>query len=125
TAAEMRVPGVAVDNICVDTRRVEIRATTDRAKNRIQVFGRTEARHIDAKTFNLQMRLVYFLIPKTAYLDIHDLCQFTAQVIDVNTRAPINIWGVLIGQKEGFHSGIKDGRESEGKCRGAEKQGAP
>ena len=63
------------------------------------------------------MWLVDFLISKTAYLDIHDLCQFTAQVIDVNTCAPINVWGVLVRQKEGFHSGIKDRRRSEGKIR--------
>src|ERR1700732_4836779 len=120
-AAEMRIPGVAMDNVCVDPRRVKGRATTDRTKNRIQIFGRTEARRIDAKSFDLQMRQVDFLIPKTAYLDIHDLCQFTAQVIDVNTCAPINVWGVLVRQKEGFHCGIKDRRRSEGKFRRAEK----
>jgi hypothetical protein len=54
------------------------------------------------------MWLMDFLIPKTAYLDIHDLSQFTTQVIDVNTCTPINVWGVLVRQKEGFHSSIKD-----------------
>ena len=31
--AEMGVPGVAMDDIRVDTRRVKVRATTDRAKH--------------------------------------------------------------------------------------------
>ena len=61
------------------------------------------------------MRLVDFLIPKTAHLDIHDLCQFTTQVIDVNTCTPINVRGVLVRQKECFHSGSKDRRRAEGK----------
>jgi hypothetical protein len=51
---------------------------------------------------------VDFLISETAYLDIHYLCQLTTQVIDVNTCAPINIRGIFIRQKEGFHAGIKD-----------------
>jgi hypothetical protein len=51
---------------------------------------------------------VDFLISKTAYLDIHYLCQFTTQVIDVNTCTPINVRGILVRQKEGFHAGIKD-----------------
>ena len=113
--AEMRVPCVAMDDIRVHTHGVEIRATTDRSKHRIQILGTTKNRGIDSKSSDSQVWLVDFLIPKTAYLDIHYLCQFATQVIDMNTCAPINARRVLIRQKESFHSGIKDSRRSEGK----------
>jgi len=113
--SEMRVPCVAMDDVRIHTRGVEVCATTDGAKHRIQILGRTESRRIDAKSSNSQMRLVDFLMAKTAHLDVHYLCQFTTQVIDMNTCAPINVWGVLVRQKEGFHSGIKDRRRPEGK----------
>jgi hypothetical protein len=63
------------------------------------------------------MGLVNFLIPKTADLDIHYLCQFTTEIVDVNTRAPINVRGVLVRQKEDFHPGIKDRTRREGKLK--------
>ena len=97
-----------MDDICVHTHRVEVRATTDRSKHRIEILGATENRGIDPESSYSQMWLVDFLFAKTAYLDIHYLCQLTTQVIDVNTCAPINIRGIFIRQKEGFHAGIKD-----------------
>ena len=104
-----------MDDICVHTHRIEVRATTDRSKHRIEILGATENRGIDPESSYSQMWLVDFLFAKTAYLDIHYFCQFATQVINVNTGAPINIRGIFIRQKEDFHGGIKDGRRPEGK----------
>src|ERR1700757_3155399 len=97
-----------MNDVCIDPRRIEVCAPADRTKNRVQIFGGMERRRFDAEPFYGQMWLMEFLIPKTAHFDIHDLSQLTTQVVDVNTCAPINIWGVLVRQKEGFHSSIKD-----------------
>ena len=87
---------MAMDDICIHSYRVEVRATTDRTKYGIEILRTMENRRIDPESSDSQMWLVDFLIPKTAYLDIHYLCQFTTQVIDVNTCAPINVRGILV-----------------------------
>ena len=104
--AEMRVPGVAMDDVRVYSRRVEVRTTTDRSEYRIQILGR--AKRCRRRTRILLPSNVAVLRPdpQTAYFDVHYLRQFTAQVIDVDSCAPINVWGVLVRQKEGFHTGI-------------------
>ena len=104
--AEMRVPGVAMDNVRVYSRSVEVRTTTDRSEYRIQILGRAKRCRVDSETLHLQMWLFHVLVTETAYFDVHYLCQFAAQIIDVDSCAPINVRGVFVRQKEGFHTGI-------------------
>ena len=48
--AEMGVPGVAMNDICVDADRVEVRTTTDCAKHGIQILGTTKSRRVNAES---------------------------------------------------------------------------
>src|SRR5206468_9921239 len=102
----MSVPGVAMDHVCIHPHRIEVCATADRAEYRIKVLRTMENRGIHTKTAHCKIFLVDFLIPETSHLDLHYLCQFTTQIITVNTGAPINVRGVFVRQKEGLHSGI-------------------
>jgi hypothetical protein len=74
---------------------------------------------VESEPLDPQMRTVDVLRSKTAYLDIDDLSELTAQVVHVNTCAPINVWGVLVRQKQGLHRSIKKRSAAEGKPGGS------
>src|SRR5271165_1260324 len=105
--AEMGVPGVAMNDVGIHTERVEVSTTPNRSENGVQILRTTENGRIDTKSSDIQMRLINFLVSKAAYLDIHNLCQSAAQVIDVNTCTPIDTGGILVRQKECFHTGSR------------------
>src|SRR5271166_3220348 len=109
----MGVPGVAVNDVGVHTGRVEVRAAANGSEHGVEVLWTTEICRINTESADSQIRLVNFLISEAAYLDIHYLCQFAAQVIDVNTCTPIDIGGILVRQKECFHTGSKESRTQE------------
>src|SRR5580693_3175995 len=111
--AEMGVPGVAVNDICIHTNCIEVCTAPDCSKYGVQILRTTKDRGINTESPDGQIRLVNFLVSKAADLDIYNLCQFAAQVIDVNTCTPIDIGGILVRQKECFHMGSKDSRRQE------------
>src|SRR5271166_6851180 len=106
--AEMGVPGVAMNDVCIHTERVEVSTTPNRSEHGVQILRTTENGRIDTKSSDIQMRLINFLVSKAADLDIHNLCQSAAQVIDVNTCTPVDIGGILVRQKECFHPASKN-----------------
>src|SRR5208282_994710 len=111
--AEMGVPGVAMNDVCIYTKCVEVSTTPNRSKHGVQILRTAEDCRINTESLDSQMRVVNFLISKAAYLDIHNLCQSAAQVIDVNTCTPVDIGGILVRQKECFHPASKNSRIQE------------
>src|SRR5271165_2713757 len=111
--AEMGVPSVAMNDVRIHTDCVEVSTTPNRSEHGVQILRTTENCRIDTESSDSQMRLVNFLVSKAAYLDIHNLCQPAAQVIDVNTCTPIDIGGILVRQKECFHPASKNSRIQE------------
>src|SRR5208337_3987162 len=105
--AEMGVPSVAMNDVRIHTDCVEVSTTPNRSEHGVQILRTTENCRIDTESSDSQMWLVNFLVSKAAYLDIHNLCQSAAQVIDVNTCTPIDIGGILVRQKECFHTGSR------------------
>src|SRR5271165_5115763 len=105
--AEMGVPSVAMNDVRIHTDGVKVSTTPNRSENGVQILRTTENCGINTESSDSQIRVVNFLISKAAYLDIHNLCQSAAQVIDVNHFPPIDIGGILVRQKECFHTGSR------------------
>ena len=69
--AKVAVPGVAMHNRGIDAGGVKIRATTNRAKNRLQRFRTRKFTRVQLKAGDLEISLLRILIAKTADLDRH------------------------------------------------------
>src|SRR5205809_2619552 len=101
----MAVPGMAMHEVGVDVRRVEIRAATDRAEDRAQWFGTGESVHVQLEPAHGQIPFLPFLLAETAHFDRHQFRQLARQIIDVHPCATINMGRIFIREEERLHFG--------------------
>ncbi len=72
-SAEMAVPSVAMHDIGIDGRGIEIGAATHRAENRLQRFRTSKFARIERETGDLEPSLFEALIAETTNIDIDRL----------------------------------------------------
>jgi hypothetical protein len=85
-----------MDNIGINPRRIEISASPHRAEDRYEILWAAEARRIQSKPADLKMWFIQFLIAERSDIHIHDLCQFTTEVLDVHTGSSVGRRRILI-----------------------------
>jgi hypothetical protein len=108
-AAEMGIPGVEVDDVRIDSVRVEIEAALKGTKDGMERFRRGVGRGIDAESGHRRIRAGLELVAETAYLHLAEFRQFAGEVLHVDPRAPVNMGRILVREKKGLH---RSGQES-------------
>jgi hypothetical protein len=101
--AEMAVPSVAMDDIGIDVRRVEIGAAPHRTESRFQRFGAGETTRVEFEAGDFEITFLNTLIAKTTDFDRHGLRQLARQIADVNARAAINVRRIFVCEKKDLH----------------------
>ena len=83
---------------------VKIGATTHRAKNRLQRFRTAKFTRIQFKAGDLEISLLRILIAETADLDRHRFRQLARQIINMHSRAAIDVRRIFVGEEKNFHA---------------------
>lgn len=100
--AQMCVPRVAMNNVGIDQRAVEISASTHRAKHGPQRFRTRKLLGIDLKTSDNQVPLLYLLIAETAHFNRHQGRKFPREIFDMNTCASVGVRRIFVGKEKSF-----------------------
>jgi NCAIR mutase (PurE)-related protein len=99
----MGVPGVAVDQVSVNIDGIEIKAALDRTKNGLQGFGGGVMVLMQREALDGKNSVRAMLVAETTDIDVAEFCQFTAQVIHMDTGTAVDRGRVLIGQDLDLH----------------------
>ena len=102
-AAQMRVPGMNMDNAGVDRVRIEIKTALNGVEDNPEFFrrlGRTGRRVVSRHGERFRSQ---FLTAKTADVDVAKPRKFTAKVINMNPRPSVNMRRIFIRQEHDFH----------------------
>ena len=102
-AAEVRVPGVAVDDVSVDRVGHEGEIAVEGAEEGAQRLGRGIQPESGRIAPYLQRRPGLILLAERPDVDVDEPGQLTYQVLDVNAGAAVDVRRVLVGQDEGLH----------------------
>jgi len=116
-AAQVGVPRVAVDQIGGDPRPVKINATARGPEWTLKRLGTLHRRCPSTESPHGKIAQIFFLLPEATDLDLHQLGQLTAQVVDMNTGTSVDVGWVFVGEKKGFHEMESEvfGRNQESK----------
>ena len=99
----MAVPSVTVHEIGIDVGCVEIVTSLHRAKDRAQRLRASEIARVNFVAGDLEIAFFKALIAKATNLHRHRLCEFARKKADVDACAAVNVWRILIGEKQNFH----------------------
>ena len=102
-AAEMGVPGVAVDDVCIDVERVEIGAAADGGKDGVEILGSGPGGGISGHTADAEMGEGFVLGAEAADFNVDELRKLAGKIIHVDAGAAVDIGRILVGEEEGFH----------------------
>jgi len=102
-AAEVRIPGVEVDNAGVDAAGVEVEAALQGTKDGFQIQGAVPAGGVEAEALDIQIALIAGLIAKAANVDLHELGELPGEVFNVDAGAAVDVRGKFVGEEECFH----------------------
>src|SRR6202035_870928 len=103
-AAEMAVPGVAMNKVRVDVGAIEVDAATKRAENGVQRFRRSEVTRVESEAGDFEASLGEILVAEAANIDIDRFGQLAREISDVDTGAAVNVRRILVREKEDFHA---------------------
>lgn len=98
--AEMRVPGVAMHQIGIDARSVEIRAALDRAEHGAERLWAVKLRGVEAEATHLQIAFIAVLLTETAHLHLDQFRELAREIFHVNPCAAVNMRGVFVSKEE-------------------------
>jgi hypothetical protein len=84
----MAVPGMAMDQVGIDVRRIEISAATDSPENGTERFWAIKRIGVQLETPHPQIPVFRILIAEAANFDRHQLRQLTRQIIHMHPRPP-------------------------------------
>lgn len=102
-ATEVGVPSVAVDDGGIAARRSESGGTFHGTKDGMERFGGEELRRVKGKAFGGKVGERCVLAAETADLYGNELCEFFAEIFDVDAGAAVDGRRIFVGQEEGFH----------------------
>jgi hypothetical protein len=93
-----------MDEVCRDAGPVEVNATPGGTKRALQRLGTGHLGRACAESPHLQASEILVLFPEAADLHFHKLGQLPTQVVHMHSRAPIDMWRILIGEEKSFHA---------------------
>src|SRR5438874_4600733 len=102
--AEMAVPRVAMHEIGIDIRSVEVRAPPHCAESRAQWFWTSKIARVEFESDDLEIAFLKTLVAKATHFHRQHLRQLTRQITHVHTSAAVNVRRILVSQKEDFHA---------------------
>src|SRR5439155_21738673 len=102
--AEMAVPRVAMHEIGIDIRSVEIGASPHCAESGAQWLWTSKIARVEFESDDFEIAFLKMLVAKATHFYLHGLGQLTREVAHVHTGAAVNVRRILVSQKEGFHT---------------------
>lgn len=105
-AAEMGIPSVTMDNLGVYVGGIEVEAALEGAKDRHELLGAGVAGFVKRKTCGGEAAFLDFLVAKAADFDVDYICQFAAEVFNMDACAAVNVRGIFVRKDECFHGVI-------------------
>src|SRR5260370_1723896 len=99
----MAVPGVTMDDIGVNPGRIEIGTPPHCSEDRNEILGTAERRRVQPKPADLKMWFIQSLIAERSDIHVHDLGQFAAEGLDMNTLSSVGRSSHLIREQQRTH----------------------
>ena len=119
-AAEVGLPGVAVDDLGIDGSGVEVEAALESTEGGLEFFRRGPVGGVQTESTRGGIRGGAVLIAEAAHLHRHEFGEFAAEVFHMHAGAAIDVGGVFVGKEQGFPRVLeKFRREGEFQCSGA------
>ena len=104
--AEVRIPGVHVDEIGIRPGRGHGIVALCCREDRTQIRRATETGFVGAETAHRGIAIADLLMTEAAHLDVHQAGQRPRQIFHMNPGPAINVRRVFVGEKQGFHGSI-------------------
>ena len=103
-SAEMAVPGVAMHQIRINVRGVEIDAPPHRTKSRLQRLRTSELACVELDAGDFEIPFLKPLIAEATDFDRHRPGQLAREITDMHAGAAINVRRIFVGEEKDLHA---------------------